>query len=58
MSKTTYHRDGQVTYGSVYGQRWIKTHKIPDDDLATMSPKEVERITKHVAKFNDDDRFE
>ena len=51
MTKTRYHGNGQVTYWSVMNQRWVKTRKVDTEDLATMSPKEVERIERHTSQM-------
>ena len=43
------HRDGTVTYWSVYDQRWIKRgESISRDDLAAMNREERERVRKHL----------
>lgn len=48
--KTTYHRDGTVTYWSVYEQRWVvRAEQVPDRELATMGTEERERIISHLA---------
>jgi len=47
MKRNTIHRDGTVTYWSVYQQSWI-THvnpcAIPDKEYAAMSAPERDRI--------------
>lgn len=49
--KTIFHRDGTVTYWSVYQQVWVKrASRVPDHELAAMSPKERERVIKHLSK--------
>jgi hypothetical protein len=47
--KTTCHRDGTVTYWSVYDQTW-KRHEycIPDRELAAMSETERRRVMRHL----------
>ena len=48
--KTTLHRNGTVTYWSVWEQRWLKrVGAIFDNDLATMSPADRERVQRHLA---------
>ena len=45
----TLHRDGTVTYWSVYEQRWVKRgESISLDDLAAMSREERERVMRHL----------
>ena len=48
-SDITCHRDGDVTYWSVYHQGWERcpATKIEDRELAAMSPEERERVEKH-----------
>ena len=47
--KTTYHRDGTVTYWSVYDQAWRRHQRtIQDQELAAMSPKERDRVMRHM----------
>lgn len=49
--KTTYHRDGTVTYWSVYDQVWIKRAvDVPDQELAAMSSEEREKVQRHLGK--------
>lgn len=49
--KLTLHRDGTVTYWSVYQQSWcVHVVRIPDRELAAMSRSEVSRILQHFAK--------
>lgn len=48
--KTTYHRDGTVTYWSVYYQVWVRRASIVSDrELAAMSGDERERVQRHLA---------
>lgn len=47
--KTTYHRDGTITYWSVYSQMWIKRASvIPDRELAAMPSGEREKAQRHL----------
>lgn len=47
--KTTLHKDGTITYWSVYNQQWeIRTWHIPDQELAAMSDKERQKVIKHL----------
>ena len=48
--KTTYHRDGTVTYWSVVRQCWRRrVCEVPYAELACMSPAERERVERHTA---------
>lgn len=49
--KTTYHRDGTVTYWSVHQQTW-KRHAahVPNKELAAMSADEREKVLRHLGK--------
>ena len=43
------HRDGTVTYWSVYNRYWVKRAKnIPDREMAAMSSQERDRVKKHM----------
>lgn len=47
--KTTYHRDGTVTYWSVHNQVWVKrAGSVQDRELAAMSASERERVRRHL----------
>ena len=47
---TTYHRDGRVTYWSVYNQQWVRRAEyVPDEELAAMNDTEREKVRKHIA---------
>lgn len=47
--KATCHKDGTVTYWSVYQQVWVKrASSIPDNELAAMNNKERERVMRHL----------
>jgi len=44
---TTVHRDGTVTYWSVYEQCWHpRAEVVPDRELAAMSAAERKRVTR------------
>jgi len=48
-TKSTLHRDGTVTYWSVYDQQWVKRAAyVPPTDLAAMSMAERDRVMEHV----------
>lgn len=47
--RTVYHRDGSVSWWSVYSQSWHRTWTLPPDaDLAAMSVAERKRIERHL----------
>ena len=49
--KTTYHKDGTVTYWSVFQQQWIRhADSVPDQELAAMSAAERARVLKHLGQ--------
>lgn len=49
--KTTYHRDGTVTYWSVYNQVWARrASSVPNKELAAMSGDERERVQRHLGR--------
>lgn len=48
--KTTYHRDGTVTYWSVYNQQWVRhASTVPDAELAAMGSDERDKVLRHLA---------
>jgi len=50
--KPTFHRDGTVSYWSVYQQAWKRQNAalIPDRELAAMTPKQRTRAMKAVSR--------
>ena len=45
------HRDGTVSYWSVYEQQWrVRVHGVPDRELAAMSAEERERVMRHLGE--------
>ncbi len=48
--RCVYHRDGSVSWWSVYTQTWHRTRCLPpDQDMAAMSAAERRRIALHLA---------
>lgn len=46
---TKFHRDGSVTYWSVYEQVWKeRVFFVPDNELAAMPGQERERVIRHI----------
>lgn len=51
MRTTTIHRDGTVSYWSVYEQtRVIRAHTVPDREIAAMGPRERARVIRALAE--------
>lgn len=53
MTPTTpvLHRDGTVTFWSVYSQRWIRrTTVVSDREYAAMGDTDRHRITAHLGR--------
>lgn len=48
--KNKYHRDGTVTYWSVYQQVWARGDRVSDRELAAMSTEERERTIRHLTR--------
>ena len=47
MYGTTYHRDGTITYWSVYAQMWrrrVEPESIPGEELAALGQRDRDRI--------------
>ena len=52
--KTICHKDGTVTYWSVYCQVWIERARyIADNELAAMNKTERERVKRNLVKYKD-----
>ena len=47
MHKISYHRDGTVTYFSVYRQTWERKGFMPAHELAALSPADRKRVSAH-----------
>lgn len=43
-------RDGSVTWWSVAKQQWLSGWAVPEDDLRAMSPREAQRVVKHLQR--------
>jgi len=50
-TKNTHHRDGTLTYWSVYRGHWVRraTH-VPDEELAAMGDQERKKALRHLGK--------
>ena len=47
--KTKFHKDGTITFWSVFNQQWVKNAQdISDRELSAMSEKEREKVQKHL----------
>ncbi len=46
--RTTFHRDGSVSFWNVYQQQWVREQasQVSDQDLASMSNSDRERVVK------------
>lgn len=50
LPRTTVHRDGTVTYWSVYRQQWVHRARVIDhQELAAMAPAERRRVLRSYA---------
>jgi hypothetical protein len=47
-AKTTHHRDGTVSYFSVYAQTWTRERaaEVPDRELSAMSERDRRRVIR------------
>jgi len=50
--KVKLHRDGTISWWSVYIQGWRKSRVVSDKELSTLSRSERVRILRHMAKHN------
>lgn len=48
--KVTLHKNGEVTFWSVYDQTWIRSRVIPDREIAAMASDTRKRVLRHLAK--------
>lgn len=46
-TRTRFHRDGHVTVWDVYRQEWSRTPRPRDEVLASLPPRERERVIRH-----------
>lgn len=52
MKKTICHRDGRVSYWSVYEQCWVeKACQIPDRELAVMNRTERWKVQRNLGMY-------
>lgn len=45
--KIRYHRDGTVSYFSIYRQTWERKCFMPAHELAALSPADRKRVSAH-----------
>jgi len=52
LCQNTYHRDGTVSFWSIFSKQWLRISatNISDEVLTSMTPRERERIAKIKAK--------
>lgn len=48
--RTTFHKDGTMTYWSVYSQTWRRSYGISNDDLRAMSPQMQAKVSAHMVR--------
>lgn len=46
----TYHRDGTVTYWSVYRQVWVRSVLVSGEELAAMDERTRARVIRHLGR--------
>ncbi len=49
------HRDGTVTYWSVYRQQWVRAASLSQEELASMEctdPRSCRRVERHLAAYS------
>jgi hypothetical protein len=50
INHVTYHKDGTVTYWSVFMNQWTqRACKVPDRELAAMNPDQRNKVINHIA---------
>ena len=50
MDKVTLHRDGSITFWSVYNQCWTRTVRVSDRELAAMHADDRKRVVRQMAR--------
>jgi hypothetical protein len=49
--KVTYHKDGSVTFWSVFGQVWERSSRLEARELAAMDSGQRERVLRHTGQY-------
>jgi hypothetical protein len=52
MDKVTLHRDGSITFWSVYNQCWTRAVRVSDCELAAMHADDRKRCQRQMARYN------
>jgi|LakMenE01Jun11ns_1017448.scaffolds.fasta_scaffold9923855_8 hypothetical protein len=52
MNKVTLHRDGSISFWSVYNQCWTRTVRVSDRELAAMHADDRKRCQRQMARYN------
>ena len=52
MDKVTLHRDGSITFWSVYDLRWTRSASVSDRELAAMHESDRKRCQRQMARYN------
>ena len=52
MDKITLHRDGSITFWSVYNICWTRTLRVSDRELAAMPESDRKRVLRQMARHN------
>jgi len=51
MDKVTLHRDGSITFWSVYNQCWTRSVRVSDRELAAMPDADRKRVVRQMARY-------
>ena len=52
MDKITLHRDGSITFWSVFNICWTRTLRVSDRELAAMPESDRKRVLRQMARHN------
>ena len=52
MDKITLHRDGSITFWSVFNICWTRTLRVSDRELAAMPERDRKRVLRQMARHN------
>jgi len=52
MDKVTLHRDGSITFWSVFNLCWTRAVRVSDRELAAMHADDRKRVVRQMARYN------
>ena len=52
MDKVTLHRDGSITFWSVFNICWTRSVRVSDRELSAMPESDRKRVLRQMARYN------